>query len=123
MASDKGAGICYSKAMSRNPGRVRFVWVLVFACAAPALAQVKSPLPYQYTHELRHHPNMSLHVVTVDLSDARVSLHVDRGGDDPDGDGKWATTLMTVPAVAKRDGFDLAINGDFFSAQNTKDIE
>ena len=30
---------------------------------------------------------------------------------------------MTVLAVAKRDGFDIAINGDFFNAQNTKDIE
>lgn len=61
---------------------------------------------------------MALYVVTVDLTDPRVSLHVAAGGPDPDGPGPWETTLAKVSEVAKREGFDLAVNGGFFSVRD-----
>jgi exopolysaccharide biosynthesis protein len=50
-------------------------------------------------------------------------VRVARGGPDPDADGPWTTTLLPVSVIAAREGFDIAINGDFFSAKSTKDIE
>jgi exopolysaccharide biosynthesis protein len=79
--------------------------------------------PVVYQHFVWRHPNFALHVVTVDLSDPRVSVRVARGGPDPDGDGPWTTTLEPASEIASREGFDLAVNGDFFLAQGTRDIE
>jgi hypothetical protein len=76
-----------------------------------------------YQHFVRRHPNFAIHVVTVDLSDPRVSVRVARGGPDPDGDGPWTTTLEPASEIASREGFDIAVNGDFFLAQGTRDIE
>jgi hypothetical protein len=59
----------------------------------------------------------------VDLSDPNVHVRVSRGGEDPDGPGEWQTTLMPPTKVAEREGFDIVVNGDFFSAFNTKDAE
>jgi hypothetical protein len=59
----------------------------------------------------------------VDLTDPNVHVRVSRGGEDPDGPGEWQTTLMPPTKVAEREGFDLVVNGDFFSAFNTKDAE
>lgn len=59
----------------------------------------------------------------IDLKDPRVSVHVARGGPDPDGDGPWLTTLLPTSEIAEREKYDVAINGDFFDAQATKDIE
>ncbi|HEX4263948.1 MAG TPA: phosphodiester glycosidase family protein [Verrucomicrobiae bacterium] len=52
-----------------------------------------------------------------------MTVQVDRGGPDPDGDGPWLTTLMPTSEIAERDKYDVAINGDFFEAQATRDIE
>lgn len=90
-------------------------------CAASAAPAEKSPVTYK--HIVRHDPNMSIYVVTINLNDPRVSVHVARSGPDPDGDGPWLTTLLPPSEVAERDGFDIAVNGDFFDAKNTKDIE
>ena len=59
----------------------------------------------------------------IDLTDPNVHVRVSRGGDDPDGPGEWQTTLMPPTKVAEREGFDLVVNGDFFSAFNAKDAE
>jgi len=59
----------------------------------------------------------------VDLTDPNVHVRVSRGGEDPDGPGEWQTTLMPPTKVAEREGFDIVVNGDFFSAFNTKDAE
>ena len=64
-----------------------------------------------------------MHVVKITLNDPRVSVHVSRGGADPDGDGPWLTTLLPASEIADREHYDIAINGDFFTAQATKDIE
>ena len=73
--------------------------------------------PVEYTHEVREAPAMHLHVVTVDLGDAAVSLHVSRAGEDPDGAGPWQTTLMRPSDVATRDKLDVAVNGDPFEVE------
>jgi hypothetical protein len=85
--------------------------------------QSDSPSPVVYRHIVRRHPRLAIHVVTVDLRDSRVSVRVARGGPDPDGDGPWTTTLEPVTEIADREGFDIAINGDFFLAQGTRDVE
>jgi exopolysaccharide biosynthesis protein len=85
-------------------------------------ATVSTP-PVTYKHITRHDPNYSLHVMRINLKDPRVSIRVSRGGPDPDGDGPWLTTLLPTSEIAERDKYDVAINGDFFEAQATKDIE
>jgi len=95
----------------------------VSACAtAQQLAAATAP-PVTYQHIVRHDPNYSLHVMRINLKDQRVSVRVSRGGPDPDGDGPWLTTLLPTSEIAERDKYDVAINGDFFEAQATKDIE
>ena len=58
--------------------------------------------------------------VRLDL--AGVSAHVARGGDDPDGQGLWSTTLQTTSDIARREALDVAINGDFFASKDVKQI-
>ena len=62
-------------------------------------------------------------IARVDLSDTHTFVRVARGGDDPDGDGPYQTTLLTPSVIAAREGFALTINGDFFSARATRDAE
>jgi exopolysaccharide biosynthesis protein len=90
-------------------------------CAGSPGASSSTPLQYQ--HIVRRDPNYSIHVVRVNLKDPRVTVHVARGGADPDGDGPWLTTLLPTSEVAEREKYDVAINGDFFDAQATKDVE
>src|SRR6185503_10500555 len=59
----------------------------------------------------------------VDLSDPNVKVRVSRGGADPDGPGEWQTTLMPPTKIADREGFEIVVNGDFFSAFKTVDAE
>lgn len=104
--------------------RVSLAGLLFFACScANAQKPISSSPPIAYEHVVRHDPNLSIYVVKIDLKDPRVSVHVSRGGHDPDGDGPWTTTLMPTSEVAQREGYDVAINGDFFEAKSTKDIE
>jgi len=109
--------------------RVRVFNLFLSLClgiAVRAVAQqpatVSTP-PVTYEHIVRHDPNYSLHVMRINLKDPRVSIRVSRGGPDPDGDGPWLTTLLPTSEIAERDKYDVAINGDFFEAQSTKDIE
>lgn len=98
-------------------------WLLGTSCAAKQNQGASAPDPISYQHIVRYGPNYSIYVMTVDLKDPRVSVHVSRGGPDPDGDGPWLTTLMPTSEIAEREKFDAAINGDFFEAEATKDIE
>ena len=105
---------------------LRAILVLNFClcgCAAPGGLVTNSSAPIQYQHIVRRDPNFSIHVVKINLNDPRVSVHVARGGPDPDGDGPWLTTLMPTSEIAEREKYDVAINGDFFEAQSTTDIE
>jgi exopolysaccharide biosynthesis protein len=64
-----------------------------------------------------------LFVAEVDLTNPKVRVRVAPGGPDPDGPGRWQTTLMKPTQVAAREGFDLVVNGDFFDARGIKDAE
>lgn len=67
-------------------------------------------------------PAMSLHIVTVDLTDRGVQVRVVPAGEDPDGAGPWETRLATVRSVADREGFAVAINGGFFAVRDEREI-
>jgi exopolysaccharide biosynthesis protein len=73
--------------------------------------------------ETRTNPPNRLFIAEIDLANPRVTLHVSRGGDDPDGPGRWQTTLMQPSRIALREGFDLVVNGDFFDARGVEDAE
>ena len=82
------------------------------------------PFPGIAIHsETRTNPPTRLFVAEVDLTDPRVHLRVSAGGDDPDGPGKWQTTLMQPTRIALREKFDLVVNGDFFLARGVNDGE
>jgi hypothetical protein len=64
--------------------------------------------------EVRTNPPQRLFVAEIDLTNPKIQLRVAPGGPDPDGAGKWGTTLMRPTAVAAREKFDLVVNGDFY---------
>jgi hypothetical protein len=97
--------------------------LLSLACLSAAAENAALHSPITYQHIVRQDPNYSIHIVTIDLKDPRVTIHVSRGGPDPDGDGPWLTTLLPTSEIAEREHYDVAVNGDFFEAQSTKDIE
>src|ERR1700722_9677614 len=70
--------------------------------------------------ETRQDPPMRLFIGEVDLTNPHVHVRVAPGGPDPDGPGKWQTTLMPPTKIAAREGFDLVVNGDFFAARKIK---
>jgi len=100
-----------------------FLSLCLCGCTSSHGQSTKSSGPIQYQHIVHHEPNFSIHVVRVNLKDPRVSVHVARGGADPDGDGPWLTTLLPTSEIAEREHYSVAINGDFFDAQATKDVE
>lgn len=104
--------------------RISSRYCLCFCISVCAAAPVSnSPSPVTYQHIVRRDPNYSIHIVRVDLADPRLAIHIARGGPDPDGDGPWLTTLLPTSEIAEREHYDVAINGDFFEAEATKDIE
>jgi hypothetical protein len=94
---------------------------------SPTSAEVSTtnePLPGVFIHsETRTNPPTRLFVAEVDLKNPKLHLRVARGGPDPDGPGKWQTTLMEPTKIAAREKFDLVINGDFFKAKGVNDGE
>jgi hypothetical protein len=73
--------------------------------------------------ESRPEPPTRLFIAEIDLTSPNLCLRVAPGGPDPDGPGKWQTTLMPPTQIAAREGFDLVVNGDFFDARGVKDAE
>ncbi|MCX6997495.1 MAG: hypothetical protein NTV49_10520, partial [Kiritimatiellaeota bacterium] len=102
---------------------VAALWFAASLAVPAAQTNVIITLPpgLQLVREKRDQPPQDLFVVTVDLKNPQVAVRVSPGGPDPDGPGEYQTTLMTVRAVAERDGYDVAVNGDFFSAKRTVD--
>lgn len=96
---------------------------------APLRAQtapLASPQPYsavRYERKTTAIPPQRVEIVRVDLSDPDVEVRVAPGGADPDGAGTYQTTLQTPTTIAERERFEVAVNGDFFGAQKTVDIE
>ena len=98
----------------------RFCIFFLFIVAEFARGDFPPDKPYPgitYHSETRKDPAMKLFWVEIDLSDPHVTLRVSPGGPDPDGEGRFQTTLMPTSAIAQREHFDLAVNGDFFQAQ------
>ena len=73
--------------------------------------------------ETRTNPPERLFVAEIDLTNPKLHLRVAPGGPDPDGPGKWQTTLLEPTKIAARENFDFVINGDFFKARGVKDGE
>ncbi len=81
-------------------------------------------VPGVFIHsETRTNPPTRLFVAEVDLKNPRLHLRVSAGGPDPDGPGKWQTTLMPPTQIAAREKFDFVVNGDFFKARGVNDGE
>lgn len=97
--------------------------VALAACRAVARADFPSTQPFAgvtYRHEVRSNPPLHIHIVAIDLRNPRITLKVARADDDPDGDGPWTTVLRPSSAIARREGFDIAVNGDFFLGRDTR---
>src|ERR1035437_1264321 len=76
-----------------------------------------------YISETRTNPSERLFVAEVDLKNPQLHLRVAAGGPDPDGPGKWQTTLMEPTKIAAREKFDFVVNGDFFVVKGGRDGE
>jgi hypothetical protein len=113
--------------MSSMPLRIcAFAFVFSFVARAqarqfPATRPYK-PVVYQYVEQTDPRPQR-IHVMAIDLTSRDVRIRVSRGGEDPDGQGPWTTTLMRPSAIAERDGFEVTINGDFFALPSKQDAE
>jgi hypothetical protein len=71
--------------------------------------------------EIRQSPPHRLFVAEIDLANPRLRLRVAPGGPDPDGPGKWQTTLLQPTRIAAREGMGLVVNGDFFLTRPAND--
>jgi exopolysaccharide biosynthesis protein len=100
------------------------VWAAILWLGLALAAAAELPAsPVSYQHIVRRSPNFSIHVVTIDLADPRVTVRVAPGGPAATNGPAWVTTLLPPSEIAAREHFDTAINGDFFAAIATKDIE
>ena len=93
-------------------------------CVNGEVSVTNEALPGVFIHsETRTNPPTRLFVAEVDLKNPRLHLRVSAGGADPDGPGKWQTTLMEPTKIAAREKFDFVVNGDFFKARGVNDGE
>lgn len=94
------------------------------AISAPVENLPAQPYPeVSYEYRSQANPAQQIHVVRVDLADPDVDVRVAPGGPDPDGAGEYQTTLQTLTTISEREHFEIAVNGDFFSAKKTVDAE
>lgn len=103
-----------------------FFPVLLLTMTSVARAEFPSAQPYpevRYEHRSTTAPAQQIHIARVDLADADVDVRVAPGDSDPDGTGEYQTVLRVPTAIAERERFELAINGDFFTARKTEDVE
>jgi exopolysaccharide biosynthesis protein len=103
-------------------------WLVIVLVLAVGEARAEFPFsrPYpavEFKQEKRSDPPQRIYVAKIDMSNPLVQVRVSRGGPDPDGDGEWTTTLMRPTKIAEREGFDVVVNGDFFSVSRGKDAE
>src|SRR5687767_12318812 len=99
--------------------------VLCVLCCSFVFADFPTTQPYAgvtYEHQSRTNPPLNIFAVTIDLRDSKAAIEVAPAGADPDGsDGPWQTTLDETPDVAAREGFEVAVNGDFFAVEEVID--
>jgi exopolysaccharide biosynthesis protein len=88
------------------------------------ISATNEAVPGIFIHrETRTNPPTRLFVAEVDLKNPKSHLRVAPGGPDPDGAGKWETTLLEPTKIATRENFALVVNGDFFKAKGVNDGE
>ena len=125
MGGCKNPGLLEDAAMKIFPPSLLSLALLNFVF--PARAQISATnelVPGIRIHsETRTNLPTRLFVAEVDLTNPRVHLRVAAGGPDPDGPGKWQTTLLQPTRIAAREKFDFVINGDFFKARGVNDGE
>jgi hypothetical protein len=96
-------------------------------CGAKAAELPPYPAqPYagvQYEYRTATDPAEQIHIVRVDLSNTNVDDRDTAGGEDPDGEGPYQTTLQVPSVIAAREHFEVTVNGDFFAARQTVDAE
>jgi hypothetical protein len=116
--------------MSRNLFVILFLGLMAtffeplgLRCTALADFPVQPYPAIRYEHLITRNPAEDIQIVRVNLKDPNVDVRVSRGGEDPDGPGEYETTLQTPSAIAEREHFEVAVNGDFFEAQKTTDAE
>src|SRR6188474_2640393 len=100
--------------------------LLICVLTAEARAEFRFSRPYpavEFKQEKRTDPPQRIYIARIDMTSPLVQVRVSRGGPDPDGEGQWTTTLMRPTKIAEREGFDLVVNGDFFSHLSGKDAE
>lgn len=105
------------------------ICAFAFVLSSPALAEAKQfpatrpygPVVYQYVEMTD--PPQRIYAIAIELANPDVKVRVSRGGADPDGQGKWTTTLQRPSSIAEREGFEVTINGDFFSHLSGRDAE
>lgn len=118
-------GFAFAKATGRMPVlRKAGGLLLVFLCLSVtgfAAERAGSPV----TYETIERPTVPLRafVARIDLRDSRVHVHCPPAGDGALRGAPWPTNLETVSHVAEREGFELAVNGDFFGADRAVDAE
>lgn len=98
-------------------------WFLLWVALA-ASAQTTISHPWRgatYTLEKRAEPRLEIHSVVIELK--RVKLRTVAAGPDPDGAGKWQTLLMPTSKIAEREGFDVAVNGDYYAIPRGAEAE
>lgn len=97
------------------------VWAADAAAVAPFPTQPYAAVKYEY--RTMADPAEQIHVAWIDLANPDVDVRVSAAGPDPDGDGPWQTMLQVPTVIAAREHFELAVNGDFFAARKTVDVE
>lgn len=104
-----------------------FIGWLVISCLGPvaSIAEISftnRPFPgIAIFSEIRTNQPQRLFVAEIDLTNPKVRLRVAPGGNDPDGAGKWETTLMQPTKIAAREKFDLVVNGDFYEVPRAQE--
>jgi exopolysaccharide biosynthesis protein len=96
------------------------------AAVKPATRPVSTPYPgvtYRYIETTN--PNEHVFAAIIDLKKSGGKVRVSRGGPDSDGPGPIQTHLIGTTAIAEREGFDIAVNGDYFKivTPGAKDAE
>ena len=98
--------------------------LLTLASTTHAAEMVAQPYPeIRYEQRTTTEPAQQIFIARVDLTDPDVAVRVSRGGADPDGDGEYQTVLQAPSTIAEREHFEIAVNGDFFIAAKTVDVE
>jgi hypothetical protein len=105
--------------MKRRTGfMLGFIVVAVLRCTAGSVttAPAQRPSPLRYRLECRSDPPQRLHILTVDLTDPRVTLRVALGGEA--NAGPWTTVLERPSFIARREGFAATINANSFTSRD-----